>query len=201
MKNIYSLFIGILIIASTNLSVDAQTFSPTRGATGVTISPVITITFHNVTSNVDYNDNNSICIGKSWSSGDYIKMETSGRNGRDSRLTIVNDSIIRIDLSGSELDYNTEYFVSSWEHNVINIDGVDWDNLYDDTYYRFTTQAPPTPPSITNYNPVVGDSTVRLNDTLKLTLNENIKLDRGFFRIKNKRQVIYSCCSTLKITY
>gem|GEM_PF-6240362 len=183
MKNIYSLFIGILVFTSINVSVVAQTFSPTRGATGVTNSPIITITFASG-STVDYGSGNSIVVGKSWNSGEYIELKTGPRPSRDSRLTIVNDSIVKIDLSGSELDYSTEYFVSSMDHNVIVKDGTGWDNLYDDTYYRFTTESAPTPPSINKYIPNNNDTTVRLSDTLKIVFNEDVVLDRGYLKIK-----------------
>ena len=182
MKNIYTFLISILIF-TTGLDISAQTFDPARGATGVSISPVITITFAQG-STIEFGTNNSICVGTSWTEGDYIEMKTSGRNGPDPRLSI-NDNVLTIDLSGETLDYNAEYFVSSWDHNVLIVNGSNWDNLYDDTYYRFTTVSPPPPPVIQTYDPAQNATDVPINKTLALTFDQNIKFNTdGTFHIK-----------------
>jgi hypothetical protein len=185
MKNIY-FFSIFFLISFWGINISAQTFDPERGATNVTNSPIITITFTSG-STVDFGSGNSIVVGKSWDAGDYIELKTGPRPSRDSRLSIINDSIVQIDLSGDELDYSTEYFVSSMDHNVIVVDGTGWDNLYDDSYYRFTTEAAPPPPTVVKYIPAVGDTNVRLNDTLKLIFNEAVTIGSAGKYLKIKK--------------
>ena len=185
MKNIYTLLFGIFIIFFS-LSLKAEKLNPLDEATNISTSPVLTITFSSDTT-VSLGNDKTIYIVKV---SDY-STATSFYTGKtfppaspDSRLTIVNDSILKMDASDITLESNTEYIIYS-DEGAILVNGNSWNNINSFTYWTFTTGAAPTPPSISKYSPALNDTTVRLNDTLKLIFNEDIKLDRGYLKIKN----------------
>jgi len=137
MKHIYVL-IGFILFWGVNSNTWGQTFNPTRGQIEVSTSPILTIDFG---QNVTLADSKSITVSKHDGTG-KITMNTGLSfipGSRDSRLS-VSGNILTINLSAETLDSNTEYSVSSVT-GAIKVGGSDWNNLVDDTYWRFTTIA------------------------------------------------------------
>ncbi len=166
MKNIYTFLIGIVIIVSFNLSIDAQTFSPAQGATGVSTSPTLTITF-TPGSTVTFGNSKNIYVAISdWSS--YFTFSTGATPvpPRAPELS-VSGNVLTIDLTGQTLNTSTEYLVYT-DAGAILVDGVAWDNLTDDTYWRFTTAAPVPQPV---YSPLQGATGVSQSPTMTLTFD------------------------------
>ncbi|SFE78406.1 Ig-like domain-containing protein [Thermophagus xiamenensis] len=125
------------LVSSSQLN--GQTYSPEIGAVNVSTSPVLTITFDPGTE-IEF------------SSGKFIYLETqedvifylstgSDRFGPDEALSI-SDNVLTIDLSGYNLNEETEYYVTTTE-NAIQVNGSYWNDLYfgnpNQPYWTFTT--------------------------------------------------------------
>jgi DNA gyrase/topoisomerase IV subunit B len=96
----------ILGIASSSFG---QTFSPVNGASNVSVSPKLNITFSSGTT-ISFAPDKTIYVAKSdWS--EFVPLSTQLTTppftAKDSRLQI-NDNILTIDLSASNLTYSQD---------------------------------------------------------------------------------------------
>ncbi|MCU4156038.1 Ig-like domain-containing protein [Carboxylicivirga sp. A043] len=172
MKNIYAV-LGLLILVGFS-SVQGQTYSPTQGGVGVSISPTITITF---SQTVTLGNNKNIYVAKSdWS--EYITL-TTGKSAppppaipTDSRLDATG-TVLTIDLSGESLTPGTEYLVFT-DTDAILVGGVGWNSLTDDSFYRFTTET--ADPVFSPERDAIGVSSSPL---ITLTLPGTVTLGEG----------------------
>ncbi|WP_088654676.1 Ig-like domain-containing protein [Geofilum rhodophaeum] len=160
------------------------TYSPSIGATDVSVSPVLSIEFDGeVTLNPDgsiivYNSDYSSMV--SLSTGSAGSPPFSPPIGPDTRL-IINTNVLTIDLSTSSLDFETEYWVYISE-SALEVDGIAWNQLLAiPGEWSFTTTAAPTPLTAT-LSPVDDTPNVPVSTaTFEITFSEDVEMADGVF--------------------
>jgi methionine-rich copper-binding protein CopC len=171
--------IGGMILGFASSSF-GQTFSPANEAPDASISPTLEITFSSGTS-ISFAPYKTIYVAKSdWS--EFVTLSTQLTTppftAKDSRLQI-NDNILTIDLSASNLTYSQDYIVYTQTGSIL-LDGVAWDDLsdYQNPGWTFTTESAP-PPSISTLSPTNNSENIPVDQNLTITFNEDIQLGSG----------------------
>jgi hypothetical protein len=171
----------ILAISFLAMDVVGQTapvisYTPTIGATNVSVSPTLSIEFD---ANVSLNVGSIYIYNSDFSS--FFEVST-GKSfppaGPDARITI-NANILSIDLSSSLLLYETQYWIYTTE-NAILVDGIPWNTL--STFdppgeWTFLTEAEPF--ELTLKAPIDGAVDVPITQSLVATFNQNIQFAAG----------------------
>ncbi len=180
MKNIYSLFIGILLslygfnaIAQPSIT----TYDPAQNATGIAVDKTLVLTFD---ENIRFNTSSTRYYVELFKSDGTSVEDWQIRNGAaDAGLTI-SGSLLTINPS-SDLDGSTTYYI------LIDADGIQSDpgginfgGISSTTQWRFTTVAPSL--YITDYTPDQDATGIPINQTLSLTFNDNIKFNASSTR-------------------
>lgn len=175
--------IGVLILTSWNIN--GQTFSPIDGATDVSTSPTLTITF-SAGSTVSLGSNKSIIIS-TLDFSHQINLTTGNPPfSQKSDELQINQNVLTIDLSSSSLQYSETYFVYA-ETGAILVNGFAWNDLNNpfSPSWSFTTEAAPSPPTVTDLSPADNATNVSLTNDLAITFNENIARGSGTMTIYN----------------
>ncbi len=187
-KGLLFLFLATLFISFHSITVgQTYTLSPVDGATDVSVTPTLTITFEAGTT-VSLANNKYIYVASSdWSS--YIDLYTGKPAppppaiSQDSRLT-VSGNTLTIDLSGTDLDYSQPYIVYV-ESDAILVDGVSWNTLsdYASPAWNFTTEVAVIPPTIDSVSPGDDATDVPVDQTLVITFDMEIQQGTGYMNI------------------
>src|SRR5690554_3015794 len=165
----------------------AVTYSPSIGATNVSVSPVLSIEFDGeVTLNPNgfisvYNIDHSSMV--SLSTGSAGSPPFLPPSGPDTRL-IINTNVLTIDLSTSSLDFETEHWVYISE-SALEVDGIAWNQLLATPgEWSFTTTAAPAPLTAT-LSPADDATNVPVStSTFEITFSENVKMADGEFFVR-----------------
>src|SRR5690554_6847805 len=165
----------------------AVTYSPSIGATNVSVSPVLSIEFDGeVTLNPNgfisvYNIDHSSMV--SLSTGSAGSPPFLPPSGPDTRL-IINTNVLTIDLSTSSLDFETEHWVYISE-SALEVDGIAWNQLLATPgEWSFTTTAAPAPLTAT-LSPADDAPNVPVStSTFVLTFSEDVELADGEFFVR-----------------
>src|SRR5690554_2075871 len=163
------------------------TYSPSIGATDVSVSPLLSIEFDGeVTLNpggsiIVYNSDPSSMVSLSTGSDGSPPLYIP--SGPDTRL-IINTNVLTIDLSTSSLDFETEYWVYISE-SALEVDGIAWNQLLASPgEWSFTTKAAPTPLTAT-LSPADDATNVPVStSTFEITFSENVKMADGEFFVR-----------------
>lgn len=190
------LIISILLFAVFTLNtVNAQTFSPANGATDVSVSPVLSITFDD---DVEFVYGGSIFIFD-LTYDILLTLETGKIEARpaplppkitppDSRLIVSEDKkTLTIDLSSTNLLNNNEISVMISE-NSLKVGGNYWNELYTSTW-SFTTEESSPSLSVVSFSPANNSTDIPLTgNTFTVEFDNDITLatENKNFRVKRK---------------
>src|SRR5690554_4530174 len=163
------------------------TYSPSIGATDVSVSPLLSIEFDGeVTLNpggsiIVYNSDPSSMVSLSTGSDGSPPLYIP--SGPDTRL-IINTNVLTIDLSKSSLDFETKYWVYISE-SALEVDGIAWNQLLATPgEWSFTTTAAPAPLTAT-LSPADDATNVPVStSTFEITFSENVKMADGEFFVR-----------------
>ncbi len=149
MKKLFTLFFVLSIGISAWGQVTDPTFSPLDNATGVSISPTLSMTFDGYTTAIILENNTSIFIRDIDNSQNDVSLSTGDGflTPQDPRISMAGNQIT-LNLSASSLDYSTNYAVVIY-NNTVDVDGTFYNQLQNFTKWSFTTEAPPTLPQWT----------------------------------------------------
>lgn len=192
-----------VMLAMTNVgTAQTYTFNPADGATGVSTSPTLTVTFD---APVELVKGKMISVYSDDFSEGY-DMFTGRRippGSPDSRL-IVSGNTLTIDLSGEVLSGNTKFFVFA-DEGAIKVGGVVWDDLMldENTYTSIWSFTTGSALSVSSLTPSNGATDVSINPTLEIEFNTDITLgSSGLISIKtgSTTVAIYSTSSNENIS-
>ncbi|WP_068472826.1 Ig-like domain-containing protein [Saccharicrinis aurantiacus] len=166
-KTYLKILVALLILFISE-SAGGQVYNPAIGATDVTINPILTISFNDVDDIVLERDRRGNFEFTIESDEDFHVISL------DDPEMQFEDNLLTIDLSTFSLKNNKLYSVYH-STGYILINDVDFDEIWDDNYWIFTTEASLPPPSIISYNPIPNTTGVLINQSLEIEFNEEIK--------------------------
>ena len=152
MKKLFSLFVVLCVGLVSWGQVTDPTFSPADGATGVSLSPVLTATFDGY-STVTLTDYEAVVIRNiTTSSFDFILTTNTAE-------IYTSGNVLTIDLTGITLNEEHEYAIYVPNNDVINVDGQYYNELQNYTKWSFTTVPPLPDPTFSPLDNTTGVST------------------------------------------
>ena len=189
MKNLIPTIILLLFVFLNINLVEAQTFSPVNGATDVSVSPILSITFDENVSLVADGYIYVIDEDTDWSTAIYLSTGVTGvfspppklPEPHDSRLVISEDGkTLTIDLSNDLLQENKKYYVITTE-NALKAGSNYWNELYDSGFtssdWSFTTGEAPAP--LYTFSPLDGSIDVSVSPVLSIAFSDIVSLEKG----------------------
>ena len=185
-KGLLFLFLATLFISFHSVTVgQTYTLSPVDGATDVSVTPTLTITFETGTT-VSLADGKTFYVTDGSSSITLNTGQTAPPVSQDSRLT-VNANTLTIDLSETSLANSNPYFVYV-ENDAILVDDVSWNILsdYGSPAWNFTTEAAIFPPTISSTSPVDDAVDVAVDQSLVINFDMEIQQGTGYMNINEE---------------
>ena len=185
------LIAGLSLFAISTAWGQTVTYSPSIGATGVSVSPVLSIEFDGAITIGSGN----IYVYEEDVDGFYLSI-SSMTNPRPPVTTTINpilsvdseNKTLSIDLSGHTLPYDKTIYVSI-DGSVISVGGTQWNTLNPGDWsvlssWSFTTEAAPQPLTAT-LSPVDNALNVPISTpNFVLTFSENVELAGANFYVE-----------------
>ncbi|NPA35212.1 MAG: T9SS type A sorting domain-containing protein, partial [Chlorobi bacterium] len=163
---------------TTNTTPKATAYFPETNSTTAEINDTLRITFNDT---IKLGTTGYFKINLSSDSSSFAILDTQSPN-----LSIINDTVLAI--THELFDYETEYFINIDSGFIKSaITNADFLGINTATEWTFKTKVAPPPPYVTQYIPAAGDTTVRLDETLKIVFNEPIKIGPSGLYLKIKQ--------------